>query len=143
VAVLNHFEENTMADRTNEVTDFLASYPPQVRDVALKLRETILAKIPDAREMLDRPARIVGYGFGTGYRDVICTIIPSKTGVKLGIARGPDLPDPKGLLEGEGKRHRYVSFSGPSDLKRPGLKPLLNAAVAAWKVDARLRDGKS
>jgi hypothetical protein len=129
-------EDGIMADLVDEVTEFLASYPPDVRDVALELRAQVLETIPGTREMLDRPARIVGYGFGTGYRDLICTIIPSKTGVKLGIAGGADLPDPNGLLHGAGKRHRYVAFGAPADVKTPGLKRLLEAAIAARKVDA-------
>jgi hypothetical protein len=137
-----------MADAANEVTEFLASYPPPVRDVALQLRDQVLRAIPGTRELLDRPARIVGYGFGTGYRDLICTIIPSRTGVKLGIVGGAKLADPNGLLDGEGKRHRYVAFRALADLNKAGLTPLLEAAVAAWKADAQLRttgetDGKA
>jgi hypothetical protein len=128
-----------MADAVNEVTEFLGSYPPAVRDVALALRDQVRGAIPGTREILDRPARIVGYGFGTGYRDLICTIIPSKTGVKLGVVGGATLPDADGLLEGEGKRHRYVAFRTPADVKKPGLTPLLEAAVAAWKADAPRR----
>ena len=35
-----------------------------------------------------------------------------------------------------------MAFAELSDLKRPGLKPLLDAAVAAWRADTRLRDRK-
>jgi hypothetical protein len=126
-----------MADTTDQVAGFLDTYPPTVRDVALELRRTIMSVIPDVRETLDRSARIVGYGFGSGYSDTICTIIPSKKGVKLGIARGTKLPDPNGLMEGAGKLHRYVALGTLADLKRPGLKPLLKTAVAAWKKSTR------
>jgi hypothetical protein len=126
-----------VANTRDEIASFLATYPPTVRDVALQLRRTIVATIPDIRETLDRSARIVGYGFGSGYSDTICTIIPSKKGVKLGIARGTTLPDPNGVMEGAGKLHRYVALGKLSDLKRPGLKPLLKAAVAAWKKSKR------
>jgi hypothetical protein len=122
-----------MPDTTDKVAGFLATYPPSVCEVALELRRTIVATIPDVRETLDRSARIVGYGFGSRYADTICTIIPSKKGVKLGIARGTKLPDPNGLMEGAGKLHRYVALVKLADLKRPGLKPLLKTAVAAWK----------
>jgi hypothetical protein len=58
-------------------------------------------------------------------------IILSKSGVKLGIVNGATLPDPKGLLEGAGKRPKYVVLSAPSDLRRPGLAPLLKSAATA------------
>ena len=95
----------------NETADFLAQYPPSVRDLALELRQMILMTIPGALETVDRASRVVAYGFGPGYADMICTIIPSKTGVKLGIVRGAELPDPHGLLEGAGKLHRHVALT--------------------------------
>ena len=83
--------------------------------------------------MVDQADRVLGYGFGPTYKDLICTIILSKGEVKLGIVGSATLPDPNGLLEGTGKRHRYVVIAEPSDLKKPGLKSLLKAAVTAWK----------
>jgi hypothetical protein len=76
---------------------------------------------------------VIGYGFGPGYSGLVCTIIPSKKGVKLGVVYGARLPDPHGLLEGSGKQHRYVAFTEPADLEKAGLKDLLSAAVTAWK----------
>jgi hypothetical protein len=118
---------------TDEVSEFFGEYPPAVRDVALELRRTILETIPDADETVDRSGRIVGYGYSPAYADLICVIIPSKTGVKLGMPRGARLPDPDGLLEGRGKAHRYVVMARPSDAKRRAVKRLLKAGVAAWK----------
>ena len=121
-----------MTDR-DEVTQFLTGYPTLVQGISFALRNTIREIMPDAREMTDTSDRVIGYGFGSGYADLICTIIPSKKGVKLGIVRGSELPDPKSLMEGAGKRHRYVAFSAPADLQKAGVKPLLKEAVKAWK----------
>lgn len=123
-----------MPHRSDEVRRFLSEYPAAVHDVAVELRDLIRDVLPEARETLDRPARIVGYGFGPGYADMICTIIPSKTGVKLGIVNGATLSDPHHLLEGSGKKNKYVALETGADLKQPGLRPLLKAAVAAWKA---------
>jgi len=113
--------------------ELLETYPPEVRDLALEVRTWIGATVPNLQEMVDGPAKVIGYGFGPGYADMICTIILSKRGVKLGIARSAELPDPHGLLEGTGKVHRYVALTRSSDLRKPGIKQLLKAAVAAWK----------
>jgi hypothetical protein len=56
--------------------------------------------------------------------------------VKLGLAYGADLPDPKGLLAGAGKVHRHIAFKSVAEMKRAGVKPLLKATFAAWKVRA-------
>lgn len=83
--------------------------------------------------MVDAQDKVLGYGFGPGDADLICTIILSNRGVKLGIVGGATLPDPDGLLEGSGKRHRYVACTKPSDITRPGVSTLLECAVAVWK----------
>lgn len=118
-----------MSEATTELTSLLSAYSPAVREVALELRGVILSAIPGAREMVDAAGRVIGYGFGSGYKDLICTIILSKTGVKLGMVGGAALPDPTELLQGSGKKHRYVLLNTLSDLRRPGLKQLLKAAT--------------
>jgi hypothetical protein len=122
-----------MKQPDDDVLAFLAEYPVTIGDIARRLREIIRAAIPNAGEELDRPARVIGYSFGPGYSGLVCTIIPSKKGVKLGVVYGPRLRDPSGLLEGSGKQHRYVAFSEPADLEKAGLKDLLRAAVTVWK----------
>lgn len=123
----------------NELNELLKTYPADVRDIAMQARQTIIGAIPNIQEMVDTPDKVIGYGFGAGYADLICTIILSKGGVKLGIVNSADLPDPKGVLEGCGKRHRYVTLAKPSDLKKPGLKGLLKAGVAAWQQKSKGR----
>jgi hypothetical protein len=115
----------------DKVDSFFATYPSAVRELAAALRAFVRSTIPDASETLDEPGRVVGYGIGAGYSGLVCTIIPSKSGVKLGIARGAELSDPRALLEGSGKRHRYVQINRPSDLDRAGIADLLKAAREA------------
>jgi hypothetical protein len=117
---------------TDEAGSFLGLYPDPVRDVGLVLRQTILAALPRVEETVDRPGRVLGYSFGTGYAGAICTIIPSKTGIKLGIVNGASLDDRAGLLEGTGKRHKYVVVKDAATAKSAAVKALLKTAYAAW-----------
>ena len=95
---------------------------------------------PGAAETLDQSAKVIGYSYGPGYKGVVCTLILSRTGVKVGIVRGSELPDPKHLMQGSGKIHRHVVLQTVTDLTRPGLKALLKSALSAWhernKVDS-------
>jgi hypothetical protein len=116
----------------NEIETFLANYPPEVREVALAARKLLDGALPGAEETLDESARVIGYGYGPGYKGVVCTLILSRTGVKLGIVRGSELADPKQLMRGTGKVHRHVQLQTIADLKRPGLDSLLKAALIAW-----------
>ena len=120
-----------MSSDQKSFAQFFAGYPSIVGELAVALRRVIRSAIPNTFETFDEPGRVVGYAVGSGYSGLVCTIIPSKTGVKLGIVRGAELSDPQGLLEGTGKRHRYVQFHTLSDLDRGGVEELLKAARAA------------
>jgi hypothetical protein len=117
----------------SEVDRLLVPYPLEVRDLALAAREYLTAALPGADETVDVRAKVIGYGYGPGYKGCVCTLLLSQKGVKLGIARGSELPDPKRLMQGKGKVHRHVQLRTTADLGQPGLKPLLKAALAAWK----------
>jgi len=115
------------------LSKLLGEYPPEVRDLAVSARRFILATLPKAEESFDESGAVVGYGYGPGYKGLICTLLLSKSGVKLGLVNGAELPDPDGLLEGKGKVHRYIQLRAPSDVRKPGIARLLRAARAAWQ----------
>jgi hypothetical protein len=119
--------------RSTDVEAFLDSYPAEVGELARAARGLIEKMVPKAEETLDTSAKVIGYGYGPGYKGVVCTLILSKTGVKLGIPYGASMPDPEGLLRGAGKVHRHVVLQKLGDLEQTGVKALIKAAVAGWK----------
>src|SRR4051812_30845872 len=100
---------------------------------ALQLREVVLKNLPGIKEQLDLPARMVAYCYGQKYSELICVIIPSKKGLKLGFNRGNELPDPDKLLEGTGKISRYMEIKSDKQIKSPALKELLLSALALYR----------
>jgi hypothetical protein len=118
------------------VDRLLAAYPDEVRALAGAARAALAKALPGATEGADLPAKMLSYSYGPGYRGLVCTLIMSKTGVKLGIYRGAELPDPSGLLQGAGKVHRHVQLRSTADLNRPELERLLAAALDAWRARA-------
>jgi len=115
------------------VADLIAPYAREVQDLVLATRAFVHKLVPGALEWVDAKVRVIGFGFGPAYKDMICVVIPNKKGVTLGIARGTKLPDPGKLLEGAGKVHRHVRLQQLLDLKNPALKTLVQGAVALWK----------
>lgn len=111
----------------------LARYPPEVQAVARKTRAIVLAVLPDVQQAIDPSAPVIGYGYGPGYKGLICTVILSQAGVKLGITDSATLPDPLKLLRGSGKKHRYVPITTAADLRQRGVQELLQAADARWR----------
>jgi len=119
-----------------EVAALFESLDPEVRALAEKTRTLVLATLPKAIEIPDPKARVIGYGYGAGYRDMVATLILSKQGVKLGLVDGAALSDPDHLLEGSGNVHRYIPFTEARQVARPAVKTLLRRALAAWKARA-------
>lgn len=111
----------------------LAAYPPDVRATARATRAFVLGVLPDAMQQVDAKGPYICYGYGPGYKGIVCTISVSKTGVKLALAGGATLPDPDGLLEGAGKVHRHIAIHEARDLTHPGVKRLLVAAHEGWR----------
>jgi hypothetical protein len=103
----------------------------KVAATANGLRQRLLAELPDTAEQPDESGNVIGYGFGSGYKGLVCTIMLSRSGVKLGIPHGATLPDPDRLLEGAGKVHRYVVVTDEEATRDPRLSSLLAEARAA------------
>lgn len=131
----------TRTGPSQAVYDLLAPYSPEVRNLALATREYLLTLIPQVMEQADAKTKVIGYGFGSRYVDMVCALMPTKAGITLGIAWATQLPDPKKLLEGTGKVHRHVKIRNKSDLQAPGLKTLLKAAHKAT-LARRTKAGK-
>ncbi len=110
------------------LAQFLSQYTPEVRDLAMRIRALVLDALPAAIEIVDPPSRIVAYGFGSRYADLVCAIQPHKSHTNLIFSKGAALPDPHGLLTGAGRRARHVKIEKVADIERPGLRALIEAA---------------
>jgi uncharacterized protein DUF1801 len=115
------------------VDGILSKFDEKTVALAFETRQFLLEQLNDILELPDNSASVIGYGYGTGYKDLICTLLLSKQGVKLGFTKGGGLPDPQKLLVGSGKVHRYVEIKSVQDLKNPALKKLLTEALKAYQ----------
>ncbi len=121
---------------TRTLDNLLAPYPTDIQRLARVARTFVLKLIPDAQETIDGSAPVIGFGYGNGYKGLICSLLLSKAGVKLGLAYGAQLPDPNCLLEGTGKFHKFIQLRVAGDLRKAGLRQLLKASRVA--AEARL-----
>jgi hypothetical protein len=72
----------------SKVEQIFVKYDKSISSLGLHLREFLLSQLDGCTEMPDLPAKMIAYGYGTGYVDMVCTIIPSKKGIKLGFYKG-------------------------------------------------------
>ena len=115
------------------VDTFLKGYSPQVREIAVKAREAILAVYPEATEKVYPGWKVIQYGAGGDMKSVFAVISPQRERVNLGLANGVDLEDPDGLLEGEGRAIRHVKLTSPEAAAAPAVRELVRGAVQAIK----------
>ena len=102
-----------------------------VRPLAHAVYDELRRVFPDA--VITADADGIGFGTGPGYKYLVFTLLPDRKHVTIGFARGTDMPDPAGLLEGAGKVHRHVKIRAEEDLRRPELTELFTAALGRFR----------
>jgi hypothetical protein len=111
------------------VEEWLDNLPAGLQAIAKVLRVVAKKNMSNAHEFIYHDA--IGYSVGDSPFDRICYIAPQKKGyVNFGFFFGAELPDPKKLLVGEGKRLRHVKVWSVQEAKNPALAKLV---AATWK----------
>ncbi len=121
------------------VEQFLAKYPPEMQAITNQLRALVTTLNPQAQEVWYARENHFGYST-TGKRiDEVAYICPLKDYVRLGFYWGGQLPDPKSLLQGQGKRLRHIKIRTMQQANDPAVKKLLQAA---WREEKARRKQK-
>jgi len=128
---------------SDEIDRFLEAYPPDIRDLTHQVRALIASVTPNADEYLKLGWKVIWYGFGPKMPDQFAVVMPTRNHVGLGFAYGRDLPDPKGKLEGTGKRMRHVKLRTAADAEDPAIAALLRAQVALLRAERAAPKGKA
>lgn len=111
------------------VDEWLEKFAPDRQAIIRELIAVARRNMPGAHEFIYHDA--VGYSVNDSPFDRICYIAPQNKGyVNFGFFFGVGLPDPKKLLEGEGKRIRHVKVWSEDEAKNPALAKLI---AATWK----------
>jgi hypothetical protein len=123
---------------------FLEAYDRHISEIALALREIILEEAPDASESIYQVYTVaIWFGFSGKMKDMFCYIATNAGHVNLGFPRGTSLPDPSGLLEGDGKTMRHIKFARLRELERPFVRRYLRAAMEQAAPAGTRGTGKS
>ena len=114
---------------SNGFDEIVANVSPHVRQLAEQARSLIQAVYPAVVEVPWPKQRVIGYGVGPKkMSEHFCYLSVSKNHINIGFMYGAELPDPKGLLDGEGKLLRHVRITQPEQLSNPALRQLIKVA---------------
>jgi hypothetical protein len=119
----------------------LARFPPERVATAEELRSLVRRVVPDAIERVRPGWGLIGYDLPIGRRTVYFAFVwPEVEHVHLGFEYGIHMDDPDGLLQGTGRKVRWVTLTGPDDLDEARLERLVREAarIAAMSRGERL-----
>ena len=111
-----------------QLTDFMGQYSPEVQELIRKARTMLARELPDAREMVDIPSRVIAYGYSPKYTDLVCAIAPYTSYINLIFGKGTLMFDPGKILAGTGKRARHIKIQGLNDVEKPCVAELVHQA---------------
>ncbi len=102
---------------------YLSKYDGKIGSLARDLRNMILEQVPDMDEVIKwKNLFYEKKGF-------VCAIVIHKDHVNLQFARGTEIDDPEGILEGTGKKIRHVKINNNKEINSDKLKNMVIEAV--------------
>jgi hypothetical protein len=121
-----------MDEAQRQLDGFLAKFTPEVDALAHALMERMRARLPGATAMVYDNYNTLAIGFGPSEKPshAILSLAVMPRWVTLCFLRGVGLPDPHGLLRGEGTRVRHVRLHEPEALDDPRIEALISVALA-------------
>jgi hypothetical protein len=119
-------------DPQAELDGFLAKFLPEVDALARSLVDAMAARIPGAQILVYDNYNALAIGFGPSDKagQAVLSLAVFPRWVTLCFLQGVALPDPHGLLKGEGSRVRHVRLETRDKLDDPQVQALIDAALA-------------
>jgi hypothetical protein len=119
---------------SKELDKFLAAFPPDVRAKAHGIRDFVWKLYPQTNELIYDNYNALAFGWSPTDRvgHTFCNVAVGRSSynVHLGFYWGAQIPDPKGVLLGEGKQYRYLLVGEVKELAKPYVKALMKAAYS-------------
>jgi hypothetical protein len=121
-----------MAEAEAELEGFLAKFEPAVAARARALVGKMRARIAGAQVLVYDNYNALAIGFGPSEKagQAVLSLAVFPKWVTLCFLRGKGLPDPAGLLKGEGSRVRHVRLDPPERWDLPEVQALISEALA-------------
>jgi hypothetical protein len=113
-----------------ELDKIIAKQPPEMVTLVKAVLAKLRPRFPGAVEMVYDKKRGMVLGFCPDDRasNVINSIAVYSKWINLYFFEGDTLPDPEGLLQGEGTTVRHIRLTSADDLDRPAIKALMAEA---------------
>jgi hypothetical protein len=111
---------------------FIGKFTPEMASLIRGCQQRLQERLPDAVRLVYDNYNFLVIGFGPTPRpsEALLSLAAHRHGVNLCfLQRGPELPDPTGILRGSGTKVRNVALRSADDLDRPDVRALIDAAL--------------
>ena len=111
---------------------FIDRFSPEVAANARAALAMVAARLPGAVRLVydNYNALAIGFGPNEHASAIVCSIALYPRWASLFLTNGPSLPDPEGLLQGEGSVVRHVKLT-PELIGSDAVAALIDAAAAS------------
>jgi hypothetical protein len=118
-------------DAQAELDTFIDKFTPEVAALTRALLGKARARIPGATILVYDNYNALAIGFGPSEKagQAILSLAVMPRWVTLCFLWGKGLPDPHGLLKGDGSRVRHVRLHKPDDFDDPRIDALIAEAL--------------
>jgi hypothetical protein len=113
-----------MMSKEKNVDAYVRRLAPGKRTLVQRLRRVVKAQAPDLVEVM-KWGNVCWVGQGN-----VCLIHVAEDHLDFGFFRGTSIPDPAGMLVGNGKFLRMVKVRKPADIRPAALAGLVASAVS-------------
>jgi hypothetical protein len=121
-----------MDDAQSQLDGFLAKFLPDVDALAHALVARMRARLPGAAIIVYDNYNALAIGFGPTEKPshAVLSLAVFPRWVTLCFLQGAGLPDPAGILRGDGSRVRHVRLHDSKALEDPTIEALIAEAIA-------------
>ena len=120
-----------MGEAEAKLDMFLGRFTPEVEGLARRLLARMRARLPGATILVYDNYNALAIGFAAGEKasQAVLSLAVYPRWVNLFFLQGAALPDPDGLLKGDGSRVRHVRLHDEGPLDDPRIEALISEAV--------------
>lgn len=115
---------------------FLDAYTPEIAELARKVLVKLRKRLPYAMELVYDNYNALAIGFAPSERasEGIFSIALYPKHINFFFLQGAKLPDPDGLLKGEGSVVRHILLENEKTLDQPDVKAMMAIAMKMAEV---------
>jgi len=128
----NNTTDQTPPSAELQLAGLIAKLEPKNQKLIMTMRRVLRKRFPTVNELVYDYTKslVISYSPNERGSDGIVAISADADGVRLIFVHGVSLPDPHGILLGDGRQTRYIRIEANKVLLRPEVESLLTAAVS-------------